>query len=289
MNLKDKTVVVTGATAGIGWQCALDFCKVGARVIGIGRNPVRCQEAEQRIRAQAPGADLQFLIADLASQKQIHTCAEKITSLLKEKGLRALDVLVNNAGVYMGKKTFTEDGIETTFAVNHLAPFLLTHLLLPSLSQSSDGRVITVSSDSHYNTLLFPERVKNPPFYFGLLAYKASKLCNILFSNEFNHRYGQQNVRAFAVDPGLVNTDIGLKDTGGLAQWVWKRRQRLGVRPELPSRTVLFLADEPVENLSDSIYWHLCKPKNPARNATQPQLAKRLWAESCRLTSVSPA
>lgn len=289
MNLNNKTVVVTGASAGIGWQCALDFCMAGARVIGIGRNPARCQDAEQKIRAQVPGANLYYLIADLTSQKQIHTCAEKISTLLKEKGLSALDVLVNNAGVYMGKKTFTEDGIETTFAVNHLAPFLLTHLLLPLLSKSSDGRVITVSSDSHYNTLLFPERAKNPPFYFGLFAYKASKLSNILFSYEFNHRYGQQKVRAFAVDPGLVNTDIGLKDTGGLAQWVWRRRQRLGVMPEVPSQTILYLADEPAENLSDSVYWHLCKPKNPARNATQPQLAKRLWAESCRLTGVSPA
>lgn len=289
MNLKDMTVAVTGATAGIGWQSALDFCKAGARVIGIGRNLTRCQEAELRIRAQVPDADLQYLVADLASQNQIRTCAEKITSLLKEKGLCALDVLVNNAGVYMGKKTFTEDGYETTFAVNHLAPFLLTHLLLPLIERSSAGRVITVSSDSHYSTMLFPERAKNPPFYFGLFAYKASKLCNILFSYEFNRLYVQKNVQAFVVDPGLVNTDIGLKETGGLAQWVWKRRQKLGVSAALPSRTILYLASEPAENLTNDVYWHLCKPKNPARNATQPRLARRLWAESCRLTGVTPA
>jgi len=286
MRLNEKTVVITGATAGIGWQTALDLAKAGAFVIGIGRNPQRCRDAETKIKELAPDAQIQYLVADLSSQDQIHECAQKIANLLKDNRKNALDVLVNNAGIYMGQKTFTEDGIETTFAVNHLAPFLLTHLLLPLLAQSSDSRVITVSSDSHYNTLLFPQRAKNPFFYFGLFAYKTSKLCNILFSYEFNRLSKGNLPRAFAVDPGLVNTDIGLKDTGGLAQWIWRSRQKLGVPPEEPSQTILYLADRPEVLQSGEIYWYLCHPKKPARNATDPLLARRLWMESCALTGI---
>jgi len=287
MSLKDKTVVITGATAGIGWQSALDFARAGAFVIGIGRNPLRCVDAEERIKSQVPKAKIQYLVADLSSQKQIRECAKEVASLLKKNHSEALDVLVNNAGVYMGQKTFTEDGIEMTFAVNHLAPFLLTHLLLPLLEKSSGGRVITVSSDSHYNTLLFPERAKNPIFFFGLLAYKASKLCNVLFSFEFNRLNNGRATQAFAVDPGLVNTDIGLKDTGGLAKLVWRSRQKLGVPPEEPAQTILYLAEDSGVDTSMSIYWYKCQAKVPARNATNAKLARRLWMESCRLTGVA--
>ena len=286
MSLITKTVVVTGATAGIGWQTALDFAKAGAFIIGIGRNPQRCLDAETKIKNLVPDAQIQYLVADLSSQDQIHECAQKIALVLKDHQKNALDVLVNNAGVYMGQKTFTKEGIETTFAVNHLAPFLLTHLLLPLLTKSADSRVITVSSDSHYNTLLFPERAKNPFFFFGLFAYKTSKLCNILFSYEFNRLRNGSLPRAFAVDPGLVNTDIGLKDTGGLAQWIWRSRQKLGVPPEEPARTILYLADRPEVLDSAEIYWYQCHPKKPARNATDPNLARRLWKESCALTGI---
>ncbi|MBA3074477.1 MAG: SDR family NAD(P)-dependent oxidoreductase [Anaerolineae bacterium] len=290
MDLKNKAIVITGATAGIGFQTALDAAHAGALVIGVGRNPQRCEDARQKIATLAPDATVIFLTANLASQKQIHSLAEQIQQTLADHKLKALDVLVNNAGMYMGKKIFTEDGIETTFAVNHLAPFLLTHLLLPLLSKSSSGRVITVSSDSHYRTSFIPEKAKNPGLFFGLMAYKVSKLSNILFSYEFNRLHTSKadtSVHAFAVDPGLVNTDIGMKETGRLASLVWRSRKNLGVSPEVPSKTILFLAGEPAVSKSTDIYWHLCKAKQPSQNATNPILAKRLWKESCKLTGLS--
>lgn len=287
MTLNNKCVVVTGATTGIGWQAAFDFSREGAFVIGVGRNPQRCAEAQRKIKESFPEARIVFLVADLASQKQIHNLADELDQLMNENHFKALDVLVNNAGVYMGKKTFTEDGIETTFAVNHLAPFLLTHLLLPQLSKSLDGRVITISSDSHYHTLLNPENAKNPFFYFGLNAYKVSKLCNILFSLQLNQNNDWNFPRAFAVDPGLVNTDIGMKDTGALASLVWRSRKNLGVSAEVPSRTILYLADNPNSLRSREVYWHDCLPKQPARNALDLKLAERLWIESCKLTGVT--
>jgi len=287
MDLKNKTIVITGATAGIGFQTALDAAHAGAFVIGIGRNPQRCEDARQKIVSQSPEGQITFLTANLASQKQIHSLAEQIKLTLAEHSLNSLDVLVNNAGMYMGKKIFTEDGIETTFAVNHIAPFLLTHLLLPLLSQSPSGRVITVSSDSHYRTSFTPEKAKNPALFFGLIAYKVSKLSNVLFSAEFNRLHAEDSVHAFAVDPGLVNTDIGMKETGGLASLVWRSRKNLGVSPEVPAKTILFLAGEPGVSASADVYWHLCKPKQPSRNATDPVLAKRLWVESCKLTGIA--
>jgi NAD(P)-dependent dehydrogenase (short-subunit alcohol dehydrogenase family) len=286
MDLTNKTIVITGATAGIGFQTALEAASAGAFVIGVGRNPQRCEDARQKIISQAPNAKIVYLTADLVSQEQIHRLAEQIQQTLAEHTFTTLDVLVNNAGMYMGKKVFTEDGIETTFAVNHLAPFLLTHLLLPLLSKSPSGRVITVSSDSHYNTSFIAERAKNPRFFFGLTAYKVSKLSNILFSYEFNRLHAGESIHAFAVDPGLVNTEIGMKETGGLAKMVWRSRKNLGISPAVPSKTILFLASEPDVTASPAVYWHLCKPKQPSRNATSPGLAKRLWIESCKLTDL---
>lgn len=288
MTLKNKNIVVTGATAGIGRQAAYDFAREGAFVIGVGRNPQRCAEAQRKIQESFPESRVVFLVADLASQKQVHKLADELDQLLNENHFGALDVLVNNAGVYMGKKTFTKDGIETTFAVNHLAPFLLTHLLMPRLSKSPDGRVITVSSDSHYHTHLNPENAKNPIFYFGLNAYKVSKLCNILFSLQLNNYNKWESPRALAVDPGLVNTDIGMKDTGALASLVWRSRKNLGVSAEVPSRTILYLADDPEVLQSREVYWHDRQPKQPASNALDPKLAERLWIESCKLTGVTP-
>ncbi|HCS39857.1 MAG TPA: short-chain dehydrogenase [Anaerolineaceae bacterium] len=290
MTLKNKVIVITGATSGIGFQTAMDAASAGAFVIGIGRNPQRCEDARLIIINHSPDAHVIYLTANLASQKQIHSLAEQIQQTLDEHKLKAVDILVNNAGMYMGKKVFTEDGIETTFAVNHLAPFLLTHLLLPLLSQSASGRVITVSSDSHYRTSFTPEKAKNPSLFIGLFAYKVSKLSNILFSNEFNRLHASntgESVHAFAVDPGLVNTDIGMKETGGLASLVWRSRKNMGVSPEVPSKTILFLADEPGLTISTHIYWHLCKPKQPSVNALNPALAKRLWKESCKLTGLA--
>lgn len=287
MELKSKTIVITGATAGIGFQTALDAVRAGAFVVGVGRNTQRCDDARQRIVTHVPGANITYLTANLSSQKQIRGLAKQIEQTLSEHNLASLDVLVNNAGMYMGKKVLTEDGIETTFAVNHLAPFLLTHVLLPLLSKSASGRVITVSSDSHYRTSFIPEKARNPGFFFGLTAYKVSKLSNVLFSYEFNRQHAGETVHAFAVDPGLVNTDIGMKETGGLASLVWRSRKKLGVSPEVPAQTILFLAANPEVTSSPDVYWHLCKPKQPSRNAMNPSLAKRLWVESCKLTGLN--
>jgi retinol dehydrogenase 12 len=285
-HLMKKTVVVTGATSGIGYQTALDFARRGDFVIGVGRNTKRCSDAQMKILETVPGARIRFLTADLGSQQQIKSLAAQIEKLLDENHFTGLDVLVNNAGLYMGKKEITADGIETTFAVNHIAPFLLTNLLMTRLASSPDSRVITVSSDSHYHTRLNLEKAKNPGFFFGLWAYQESKLANILFSLELNRLNKRHSPHAFAVDPGLVNTEIGAKKTGWLANLVWRYKMKKGKSPEIPAKTILFLADDLAALNSTAVYWHDCKPKIPSQEALIPNSAHLLWIESCKLCGI---
>ena len=281
-----KVVVVTGATSGIGWQAALDLCKAGAQVIGVGRNLARCEQARERILHACPQAKIAFLLADLSSQAQVRRLAVEIREILERDHQGQLDVLVNNAGLSTQKRSFTDDGIETTFAVNHLAVMLLTYLLLPALRKTPGSRVITVSSNSHYHTRFNPKKAANPPFYFGLWAYKVSKLSNVLFTQRFNRMLGGKAPQAFAVDPGLVATDIGLKDPGLLARLVWRGRQKIGDSPEKPSRTILHVAQtEGLDCLKDP-YWKDGAPKPASPTAWDWQLIEQTWQESCRLCGI---
>lgn len=284
-NLSNKTIVVTGASSGIGLQAALDLAKNGAFVIGSGRDPARCEAARKHILQACPGARVQFLVADLAAQRQVRDLARQVRQLLDEQG-RSLDVLVNNAGLYSSKRVMTEDSIELTCAVNHLAPFLLTHQLLPVLRRKGDERVITVSSNSHYRVRLDPVHMHDPVVYIGILAYGRSKLGNILFSAEFNRRTTSSNLHAWAVDPGLVNTDIGLKDKGFFTRMVWRSRQQHGTDSGVPSRTIQFLAYAPYDEISPELYWKDSRPKAPSRLAHDAELARRLWEVSCRLCGI---
>jgi NAD(P)-dependent dehydrogenase (short-subunit alcohol dehydrogenase family) len=281
--LSGRTAVVTGATSGIGLATALTLAQNGACVIGIGRNAQRCQKAESEIRVAWPEAKIQFLLADLSSQSQVRSLARDSASELARLNTACLYVRVNNAGTYSQKKVTTTDGIELTFATNHLAPFLLTHKLLPLFKASPTGRVITVSSDSHYNATINPQTAANPSFYFGLQAYARSKLANVLFTAEFNRRMADSNVHAFAVDPGLVKTDIALKGQPLFSRLIWKLRSSAGVEPEVPARTILFLAsDNSVQNSPEN-YWFNSRPKRCSPLAARPDLANELWQVSCKL------
>jgi NAD(P)-dependent dehydrogenase (short-subunit alcohol dehydrogenase family) len=281
--LAGKTAVITGATSGIGLATARLFALHGARVIGIGRDASRCRSAEAEIQIACPGAGVTFLLADLASQQQVRSLAEDIRRELNRENNPCLDILVNNAGTYSQNKILTPDGIEKTMAVNHLAPFLLTNCLLPELKRSPSGRVITISSDSHYNMTLDPATVFNPDFYAGILAYGKSKLANVLFTSEFNRRNKGTTVHAYAVDPGLVRTEIAFKDQPAFSCFIWKIRRSAGVEPDVPARTVLYLASEPSVQDSRENYWYSQKPKKCSREAQNVNLAVKLWDTSMKL------
>jgi NAD(P)-dependent dehydrogenase (short-subunit alcohol dehydrogenase family) len=283
LSLDDKTAVITGATSGVGLAAAVALARAKATIIGSGRNRERCRAAEEQVRKAVTGAQVRYFVANLALQSEVRNLAQEIESALDG---RPLDILVNNAGTYTDKFTLTADGVEGTMAVNHLAPFLLTHILRPVILAAGSGRILTTSSNSHYNTCLSLKRWNHPLFYHGLWAYKVTKLCNVLFTAELNRRLTGTNVRAFAVDPGLVNTEIGLKGTAGLSRWVWKNQMRKGASPEVPSRTILYLASEPSIQDSAELYWRECRPKTPSRVALDEKAAQELWDWSCQMCGI---
>ncbi len=283
-NLIGKTVVITGATSGIGLRAVEMFVQQGAFVIGIGRSKKKNQQASDKIHKSNPKGAAVYLLADLAHQEQVRGLGDVIPAVLAERGFSWLDVLINNAGVYLEKKHLTADGVEMTFAINQLAPFLLTHELLPLLESSKNARVMTVSSYSHRNTPINLKRIANPHPYLGLLAYKRSKLCNILFTYELNRR--SKALLALAVDPGLVNTDIATKGGRGISAWVWRRRRLKGTSADVPGETLLYLAGNTQIDASHSYYFRDCKAITPSHHARSEVLARELWTLSCQLTGI---
>ena len=289
-DLVGKTIVITGATAGIGRAALRAMAARGAYVIGVGRSPARCQESKQAILAEAPYARIDFAVADLSSQRQVRNLADSIRDHVESSGGGKIDALVNNAGTVSSWYTATEDGYELQFAVNYLAAFLLTHELMPLLEKAPSARIVTVSSSSHYGTKMRWEDVMYRKRYNILKAYKQSKLANVLFSAEVNRRLDTASrIRAYAADPGLVSTQIGLKGTSGIENWVWRKRMEGGVGPAQGAETIVFLATDPSVEGSNEVYWKDCQPKRPSRYAQRTEEADRLWVLSERLCGVAAA
>lgn len=282
-----KTYVITGATSGIGYATARLMAATGALVIGTGRSAERCAAAQEELRTLTANSQIHYLSHDLSLQSEVRALASQIEVLLAEKNIASLNGLVNNAGTFTYWLMLTPEGIETQWAVNHLAPWLLTNLLMPLLAAAGNARVVTVSSESHCGARLDwsdPQHLRN---YNGLRAYSETKLANILFTRELNERLPETaSVQAFAVDPGLVNTAIGEKGTPGLVQAFWKARRRGGTSPDLPAATIAFLLLNPSLHAADGLYWKNCAPKKPGRSALDKAAALRLWEYSKTLCGI---
>jgi NAD(P)-dependent dehydrogenase (short-subunit alcohol dehydrogenase family) len=286
---EEKVVIITGATSGIGLATVKELAGKGAYIIGIGRSEERCRNAEQEIRKLYPDASVKYLTADFSSLAEVSSLASKIRSRLTQDGKSAIDVLINNAGTVSSWYISTVDGFELQFAVNHLAPFLLTHELLPLLERSQAGTVICISSGSHYRTRLHWNDIMLRKHYNTLMAYKQTKLANVMFVTELNRRLSSSGsrIKAFAVDPGLVNTDIGLKGTGGIVKKVWQIRSKGGTPPEQPARSVAWLVTDPSPRNTGEVYWKDCRPLKPSAYSQKPDAAKRLWELSERMCGIT--
>jgi len=287
-SLGGKVIVVTGATSGIGMAAAEELTRQGAEVIGVGRSAQRCQAAEQRLRDLNPVGRATYCVADLTRQGEVRKLAETVRGMATAAGRPALDGLVNNAGAFTYWLALTCEGFETQWAVNHLAPFLLTLELLPLLEAAPSARIVTVSSGSHRHTNLNWADIQFRRRYSGLRAYNQTKLANVLFTVELNRRLGSgSHVRAFAADPGLVKTDIGCKGTPGLVQWIWERRRAGGISPAEAARGIVFLLSEPSIQDSRQAYWKHGRSTSPSRQALDAAAAQRLWAVSAQMCGVA--
>ncbi len=204
MSVEGKVILVTGSTDGIGMQTALELAGMGAHVIVHGRSPERSEKTVREIRSTTGSDQIDWLAADLSSQQQVRQLAHAIRTRYDH-----LDVLINNAGVYLKQRRLTVDGLETTFAVNHLAPFMLTNLLRDLLEASAPSRVITVSSTTHQSIREVDfDNLQGEKWYDGYHAYALSKLGNILFTYELARRLENTGVTANALHPGAVNTKL---------------------------------------------------------------------------------
>lgn len=278
-----KTVVITGATSGIGLETAKLLARGGFRVIGIGRSAARCEQAKQTIRTASPLPEPVFFTADLLQQREVNRVAAELTRFITAHCGGELFALINNAVCARGYYMTTEDGYEHQFALNYLAGFLLTHRLLPLLKKAG-GRVIMTGSRSHKGIRVHWDDVMLTRRYNPLTAYKQSKLCDVLFAKGLNDRYASLGVSACTVDPGLVRTDIGNKDAGGLVNLIWSVRKLGGVRPEIPAQTYAYLCSQPLPPAG--LYYYHCRERACSREVTSEN-ANRLFALSERLCGIT--
>jgi NAD(P)-dependent dehydrogenase (short-subunit alcohol dehydrogenase family) len=283
-NMQGKVVLVTGATAGIGEATARELARLGATVVGAGRNAEKCARVAESIRAASDNASVEFLVADLSVQAEVH----KLAAEFKRKYAR-LDVLINNAGAYFMRRRESADGIELTWALNHLAYFLLATSLLDVLKASAPARIVNVSSEAHRGSKLNFDDLENRRSYNGFPAYGQSKLANVLFTYELARRLVGTGVTANVLHPGFVATQFG-HNNGAVVRALMRLVQRFGgLSPEQGAQTSLHLAASPeVEGVTGQYFDNRrAVPSSPA--SYDEAGARRLWEISERMTALQTA
>ena len=274
------TAVVTGASAGIGLHTALGLARNGMRVVLVGRDHRRTEAARALVAAQSPGAAVAAAAADFASLGEVRRLASNLLAAFDR-----IEILVNNAGLFSPNCRRSADGFELSFAVNHLAPFLLTNLLIDRLKASAPARIVTVASEAHRGRRLDPASLARPSRYSAMRAYGGSKLCNILFTRELARRLEGSAVTAVALHPGVVATAIG--DRGGIFGLGWRLLKPFMTSPERGAETSVFLATVPDPARFHGGYVIGRELAAPDPTALDPALARRLWTLSAELVGVS--
>jgi retinol dehydrogenase-12 len=276
--MSGKTCLVTGATSGIGEVAALELARKGANVVLVGRSRPKAEATADRIRREAGSPSVEYLLADLSSQSEIRRLADEVKARYPR-----LDVLVNNAGAMFSPRRETVDGIEMTFALNHLAYFLLTNLLIDTLKASGPSRVVNVASDAHrmVSGIDFDD-IQAKKAYKPFRVYGQSKLANILFTRELARRLEGSGVTANSLHPGFVATNFTTGE--GWLFWGFQQAARvLAITPERGAETTIFLASSPeVEGVSGR-YFAKCKEARPTPAARDDEAARRLWDLSERM------
>ena len=275
-----KVVLITGGTSGIGKAAAAALAGMGATVVITGRNEERGKRALQEIREESGNDGVELILADLTVQDEVRRLAEE----LRERH-NQLEVLVNNAGLVLSERTETPDGIETQLAINHLAPFLLTNLLLDLLKESAPSRIVTVSSDAHRWAKIDLDDLQSRKRYRGMQVYGKTKLANIMFTYELAERLEGTGVTANCMHPGGVNTNFG-NNQGGPMNLLFRLFKPFMRSPEQGADTLIYLASSPeVEGMTGK-YLADRKVKAASDAAYDETTRKRLWEASEELTGL---
>jgi NAD(P)-dependent dehydrogenase (short-subunit alcohol dehydrogenase family) len=281
-SMAGKVCMVTGANAGIGKATAQGLANISATVVMVCRSQERGEAALAEIREQSSNDHISLLVADLASQTEIRRLAEDF-----KKHYSTLHVLVNNAGIIPRKREVTVDGCETQFAVNHLAPFLLTNLLLDILKSSAPARIVTVSSDMHRGATINFDDLQSERSYRPVRVYSRTKLANVLFTYELARRLQGTAVTANCLHPGVVATKL-LADGMGMPRALRTTTRLIGAKPDKGAKTSIYLAASPeVEGVSGK-YFVRQKAVESSKGSYDENLASRLWRVSAELTGLSP-
>ena len=274
-----RVILITGGTSGIGKAAATALTAMGARVVVTGRDEERGERAVEEIRRDT-GGEVSLMLADLAVQADVRRLAEEF----QERHDR-LDVLVNNAGVVQSERTETPDAIETTLAVNHLAPFLLTNLLLDLLKRSAPSRIITVASDAERWGRMDLDDLQSRGKYRGMQVYGMTKLANIMFTLELAERLRGTGVTANCVHPGAVNTNFAMNSRGFMTL-LFRAFKPFMRSPEQGADTVIYLASSPDVDGMTGKYLSDRRLTTASDMAYDEDLREKLWENSEELTGL---
>ncbi len=278
--ISEKIIMITGANSGIGKEAALQVAAKGARVVMVCRNRERGEPALAEIKAKSGNDAVELMTADFESQRQIRALADEYN-----RAHDRLDVLVNNAGLFLSTRRETEDGIEATWAVNHLAPFLLTNLLLDALKASAPARIVTVSSDAHRAGEIDFDDLEMQAKYRWLAAYAQSKLANVLFTYELARRLEGTGVTATCMHPGTVATGIWNRNKNALNYFL-RLFKPFYMSSKKSAEAVVRLAVAPDVEGVTSQYFDKMEPAKSSPVSYDEAVAARLWQISAEMVDL---
>lgn len=278
-----KTIVITGGTSGIGQVAAERLAEKGARIVLVARDKARAEATLDRLRAKAPGLAHGAHLADLSRLAELKRVGAEIA-----RAEPRIDVLINNAGAMFAVRRLTEDGLEMTFALNHMAYFVLTDLLRERLAAAGEARIVNTSSAAHQNARLDFDDLQLAKGYGAMKAYSRSKLCNILFTRELARRLQGTGVTANCLHPGFVATRFA-DEAGGLISRFAGLAKLLAISPDEGAETLVYLASSP--NVAGQSGRYFCKrrPLGPSRAAQDDRAAAALWERSLELAGLGTA
>jgi NAD(P)-dependent dehydrogenase (short-subunit alcohol dehydrogenase family) len=278
--MKDKVVVITGATSGIGEVAADRLAQKGARIVFVARDRHKGEEMRKHLRAVAGHTDHTVHYADLSRLADQKRVAKEIADSEPQ-----IDVLINNAGALFSSRKVTEDGLEQTFALNHMSYFTVTNILLDRLKATPGARIVSTSSEGHRGMKINFDDLQSEKKFSGIMVYGRSKLMNILFTRELSRRLAGTGVTANCLHPGVVGTRFGA-ESGGILQFGLNLVRGFMITPEQGAQTIIYLASSTDVEGKTGLYWDKCKISTPTKAAQNDADAKRLWDVSAKISGV---